>query len=131
MVTPAFVATSLVILLTPGPTNTVLATCGAAMGFRRGIIMPLAEAIGYVIAISFFVVFADFFCSKGIFDDLHMILSDLSDSGFDFFGDFIDFFDELLSFFSCQCRNSTEDMTSFVLDAHTGVCFAESFFDRS
>jgi threonine/homoserine/homoserine lactone efflux protein len=58
MVTAAFVATSLVILLTPGPTNTMLATCGAAMGFRRGLIMPLAEAIGYLIAISFYVAFA-------------------------------------------------------------------------
>jgi threonine/homoserine/homoserine lactone efflux protein len=60
MVTPAFVATSIIILLTPGPTNTVLAASGAAMGLRRGIIMPLAEAIGYVIAISFFVVFAQY-----------------------------------------------------------------------
>lgn len=58
MVTRVFVATSLVILLTPGPTNTVLATCGAAMGFRRGIVMPLAQAIGYMIAVSFFVLFA-------------------------------------------------------------------------
>lgn len=59
MVTLSFVATSLLVLATPGPTNTVLAASGAAMGFRRAVSLPLAEAIGYVIAISFFVVFAE------------------------------------------------------------------------
>ncbi|WP_237151546.1 LysE family translocator [Oryzibacter oryziterrae] len=54
MVTLAFVTTSLVLLLTPGPTNTMLATCGATLRFRHAALMPFAEAIGYVIAISFF-----------------------------------------------------------------------------
>ena len=59
MITSSFIATAILILLTPGPTNTVLAACGATMGFRRAAILPVAEAIGYVIAISFFVAFAE------------------------------------------------------------------------
>lgn len=59
MVTLSFIATSILILLTPGPTNTVLAACGATMGFRRAAVLSLAEAIAYVVAISFFVVFAE------------------------------------------------------------------------
>lgn len=59
MVSLSFLLTSIVILLTPGPTNTVLATCGAAMGFGRAARLPAAEAIGYVIAISCFVLFAE------------------------------------------------------------------------
>lgn len=58
MVTPTFIAASLAILLTPGPTNTLLAASGAAMGFKRAISMPFAEALGYAIAISFYVVLA-------------------------------------------------------------------------
>jgi threonine/homoserine/homoserine lactone efflux protein len=50
----------MLVLATPGPTNTVLAASGAALGFRRAAILPLAEAIGYVIAISFFVSTAEF-----------------------------------------------------------------------
>ncbi|MBB1093415.1 threonine transporter [Rhodopseudomonas palustris] len=51
----AFVLTSLLILLTPGPTNTLLAASGAAMGVRKALWLPLAEALGYSIAISLFV----------------------------------------------------------------------------
>lgn len=58
MIAPGFVAASLVILLTPGPTNTILVASGAAIGVRRGLIMPLAEAIGYMISISLYVVSA-------------------------------------------------------------------------
>lgn len=54
----AFVLTSMVILLTPGPTNTVLAASGAAFGLSRARLLPLAEAAGYALAISFFVSFA-------------------------------------------------------------------------
>ncbi|MCV3736673.1 threonine transporter [Rhizobium sp. TRM96647] len=54
----AFVLTSSVILLTPGPTNTVLAASGAAFGLSRARLLPLAEAAGYALAISFFAVFA-------------------------------------------------------------------------
>ncbi|QRM54437.1 threonine transporter [Sinorhizobium sp. BG8] len=55
MVTVSFLLTSSIILLTPGPTNTILAASGAALGFRRALFLPLAEALGYAIAISFFV----------------------------------------------------------------------------
>lgn len=54
----AFVLTSSVILLTPGPTNTVLAAAGATFGLPRARLLPLAEAAGYALAISFFVAFA-------------------------------------------------------------------------
>lgn len=59
MVTLTFVAASILVLITPGPTNTLLAACGAAMDFRRAAILPLAEALGYIIAILFFVAFAE------------------------------------------------------------------------
>ena len=55
MITLPFVLSAILILLTPGPTNTVLAACGASLGMRRALVMPLAEAAGYVIAVSFFV----------------------------------------------------------------------------
>ncbi len=58
MVTLAFVTTSLVLLLTPGPTNTLLAAYGAAFGRRRGAIMVLAEALGYAVAVSGFAAIA-------------------------------------------------------------------------
>lgn len=60
MVTLSYIVASAVVLLTPGPTNTVLAACGAAMGFRRAALLPLVEALGYVVAISVYVVFAEF-----------------------------------------------------------------------
>lgn len=59
MVTLSFIATSILVLITPGPTNTVLAASGATMGLRRAAILPLAEALGYIVAISFFVIFAE------------------------------------------------------------------------
>lgn len=56
----AFLLTSTAILLTPGPTNTVLATCGAAFGVKRAAVMPVAEALGYLIAISGFTIVSDY-----------------------------------------------------------------------
>lgn len=53
-----FLLTSAVILLTPGPTNTVLAAFGAANGLRQSRLLPLAEAAGYSLAITFFVLTA-------------------------------------------------------------------------
>lgn len=50
----AFAAASLVILITPGPTNTLLAASGAAFGLARGLLLPLAEALGYALAIGGF-----------------------------------------------------------------------------
>lgn len=54
-----FLLASLALLLTPGPTNTLLAASGAAMGARKALALPLAEAIGYLLAISLFLVAAD------------------------------------------------------------------------
>jgi threonine/homoserine/homoserine lactone efflux protein len=59
MVTLTFIATSMLVLITPGPTNTVLAASGARLGMRRAANLPFAEAIGYIVAISFFVLFAE------------------------------------------------------------------------
>lgn len=59
MVPLSFVLASIVILLTPGPTNTVLATGGASLGLRRAAILPLAEAMGYIVAVSGFVAAAE------------------------------------------------------------------------
>lgn len=49
-----FLAATLLVLITPGPTNTVLAASGAAMGLRRAWIMPLAGGLGYLFAVSAF-----------------------------------------------------------------------------
>ena len=46
-----FVLTVLFILGTPGPTNTLLATSGAAAGLRRSLPLLPAEAAGYFISI--------------------------------------------------------------------------------
>lgn len=54
-----FLLTSAVILLTPGPTNTILAASGAAMGLRHARLLPLAEASGYALAIAFFLAIAE------------------------------------------------------------------------
>lgn len=54
-----FVIASLAVLLTPGPTNTILAASGAAMGLRKSLYLPVAEALGYAIAISLFLSLED------------------------------------------------------------------------
>jgi len=46
-----FALTVLAILGTPGPTNTLLATAGANVGFRRALPLMPAEAGGFMIAI--------------------------------------------------------------------------------
>lgn len=43
----------LLVLVMPGPTNTLLAAAGLASGFRRASRLTVAEAGGYVVAISF------------------------------------------------------------------------------
>ncbi len=48
-----FVLTVLVILGTPGPTNTLLATSGAAVGWRCSLALLPAESCGYLISILF------------------------------------------------------------------------------
>jgi threonine/homoserine/homoserine lactone efflux protein len=45
-------AASIALLLTPGPTNTLLATSGAAIGMRRSLPLLGAEVSGYLLAIS-------------------------------------------------------------------------------
>jgi threonine/homoserine/homoserine lactone efflux protein len=47
-----FALAVLAILATPGPTNTLLATGGAARGLRRGLPLVAAEAAGYLLSIS-------------------------------------------------------------------------------
>lgn len=51
MSTLPYVMTSLAILLTPGPTNTLLAASGAASGISRAAWLPIAEAAGYALAL--------------------------------------------------------------------------------
>ncbi|MBL6455730.1 lysine transporter LysE [Belnapia sp. T6] len=46
-----FALAVLAVLGTPGPTNTLLATAGATVGFRRALWLIPAEAAGYCIAI--------------------------------------------------------------------------------
>lgn len=46
-----FALAVLAVLGTPGPTNTLLATAGATVGFRRALPLLPAEAAGYLIAI--------------------------------------------------------------------------------
>lgn len=53
-----FIAAVLVLLLTPGPTNTLLAVGGASAGFRRSLPLILAEASGYLLTITPLVTFA-------------------------------------------------------------------------
>ena len=48
---PVFVSLSLTLLLTPGPTNTVLAVGGATHGLRRALPLVPAELCGYLLAI--------------------------------------------------------------------------------
>lgn len=58
MTIPAFIAAVLALLLTPGPTNTLLAVGGASAGFRRSLPLILAEASGYLLTITPLVTFA-------------------------------------------------------------------------
>ncbi len=46
-----FIVAAALLLLTPGPTNTLLAAGGALMGFRRALPLISAELAGYTVAI--------------------------------------------------------------------------------
>lgn len=52
MVSWFFIVLVMSILLTPGPTNTLLASSGVQVGWRKSLRLIPAEALGYVIAIS-------------------------------------------------------------------------------
>ena len=52
MISWLFVGLVAALLLTPGPTNTLLASSGIQMGLKRSLQLIPAEAIGYIIAIS-------------------------------------------------------------------------------
>ncbi|WP_130804635.1 LysE family translocator [Acinetobacter ihumii] len=52
MISWLFVGLVAALLLTPGPTNTLLASSGIQMGLRRSLKLIPAEAIGYIIAIT-------------------------------------------------------------------------------
>lgn len=54
----AFIAASAAILLTPGPTNTLLAAGGATLPLRKALLLPFAEALGYALAVSAFFLMA-------------------------------------------------------------------------
>lgn len=47
-----FALAVLALLATPGPTNTLLATSGAAAGFKRSIHLVVSETLGYLISIT-------------------------------------------------------------------------------
>lgn len=47
----SFTLMSLALLLTPGPTNTLLFVGGATNGLKRSLGLPLAELLGYLAAI--------------------------------------------------------------------------------
>jgi threonine/homoserine/homoserine lactone efflux protein len=48
----SFTLAVLAILLTPGPTNSLLATAGATNGWRRSLVLVPAEISGYVVSIT-------------------------------------------------------------------------------
>lgn len=64
MISWLFVSLVITILLTPGPTNTLLASSGIESGIRKSIKLIPAEAIGYLIAISAWGVLIDSVADK-------------------------------------------------------------------
>lgn len=57
MTTPSlFIFAVLLLLLTPGPTNTLLWSSGAVVGIRRSLPLQLGELLGYLLAITLILV---------------------------------------------------------------------------
>ncbi|MFV5265286.1 LysE family translocator [Acinetobacter courvalinii] len=52
MISWFFISLVITILLTPGPTNTLLASSGIQVGLRKSLLLIPAEAVGYIIAIT-------------------------------------------------------------------------------
>lgn len=52
MISWFFIGLVITILLTPGPTNTLLASSGIQVGLRQSLLLIPAEAVGYIIAIT-------------------------------------------------------------------------------
>ncbi|EXB25785.1 lysE type translocator family protein [Acinetobacter baumannii 1437282] len=52
MISWFFIGLVITILLTPGPTNTLLASSGIQVGLRKSLLLIPAEAVGYIIAIT-------------------------------------------------------------------------------
>jgi threonine/homoserine/homoserine lactone efflux protein len=46
-----FAASVMILLIMPGPTNTLLATSGATVGFRRSTPLLLSELAGYTLSV--------------------------------------------------------------------------------
>jgi threonine/homoserine/homoserine lactone efflux protein len=53
-----FAIAVILLLVTPGPTNTLLAASGAAIGFRRSLKLIPAEVAGYLLSVSLLVMVA-------------------------------------------------------------------------
>ena len=64
MISWLFVSLVITILLTPGPTNTLLASSGIESGIRKSLKLIPAEALGYLIAISIWGVLIDSVADK-------------------------------------------------------------------
>ena len=52
MISWLFIGLVITILLTPGPTNTLLASSGVQVGVRKSLLLIPAESVGYLIAIT-------------------------------------------------------------------------------
>lgn len=59
MISWLFISLVITILLTPGPTNTLLASSGIESGVKKSIKLIPAEAMGYFIAISLWGILID------------------------------------------------------------------------